>query len=57
MAVKVELPKEILNSALEQAIAIRKRNANAATNSIIKQALEEEISKIQIAKGSLHDIK
>jgi len=49
MAVKVELPKELIKAALDQAHALRMRNAKAATNNIIQQALEAEA--VEIAKA------
>lgn len=42
MALKVELPKELLTSALQQAIQLRERYIKAANNPVIKQAYEQE---------------
>lgn len=57
MAVKVELPKELVKAALEQAASLRARNAKSATNSIIKQAYEEEELQINKAISVLETMK
>lgn len=56
MACRVELPKEIIVAALEQAAGLRARNAKAATNKIIQQALEEELRQITAAKTMVQEI-
>lgn len=57
MAIRVELPKEILNAALEQAITLRARHITAATNAIIKQALEQEQAALIAAKSTIQEVK
>jgi len=56
MAIKIDLPKEILVSALDQAAALRSRNIKAATNPIIKEALEKEHAEILKAKTSIEKL-
>lgn len=56
MATKVELPKEIVRPALEQAAALRARNAKAATNPVIKHALEQEEAAIRAALNTIETI-
>ena len=57
MATRVELPKELIKTALEQAAALRQRNIKATANAIIKQALEEELRQITLAKDTMTDSK
>lgn len=57
MATKVELPRELVKTALEQAASLRVRNAKASTNPIIKQALEEEERHIRNAISTLTETK
>lgn len=57
MATKVELPKDLVRAALEQAKSLRTRNIKAATNALIKQALEEEEKAIVQAIGTLTEVK
>lgn len=45
----VQLPKDLVKPALEQALALRNRNSKAATNPVIKEAFEQEA--IAIAKA------
>lgn len=57
MAVRIELPKEIVRAALEQAAALRARNIKSASNQIIKGALEEEDRQIRLAITTMTEIK
>lgn len=57
MATKVELPKELVKAALEQAKSLRTRNAKAATNNLIRQALQDEEQAIQNAINTLAETK
>lgn len=57
MAVRVELPKELLQVALEAAVSLRRRGATAATNTIIREALEQEAQLLFRAKETLQDVK
>jgi len=57
MATKVELPKELVKVALEQAKSLRTRNIKAATNALIKQALQDEETAIQAAINTLTETK
>lgn len=57
MATRVELPKDIIKAALEQAAGLRSRNKKAATNELIKQALDQEETAIRAALNTLSEIK
>jgi hypothetical protein len=57
MALHIELPKDILTNALDQAVSLRSRQSKAANNSLIKQALEQEIAAITTAKNTIAEIK
>lgn len=57
MATRVELPKELVDGALETKIASVKRAANNATNPIIKDALNKELAALNSAKVTLTEIK
>lgn len=56
MAVKVDLPKELLASALDGAISLRSRNIKAATNPIIREALEKEHADLTKAKANIEKL-
>lgn len=57
MATKVELPKDIVRAALEQAKSLRTRNIKTATNAIIKEALQQEETAIAQAISTLTEVK
>lgn len=57
MPVKVDLPKEIVVYALKQAIQLRSRGITAATNSLIKQALEDERAALVRAADTVTEVK
>lgn len=57
MATRVELPKDLVKTALEQAASLRARNIKAATNALIKTALEDEERQIRAAIGIMTEIK
>lgn len=57
MAIRIELPKELVKDALTQAASLRVRNIKASNNPIIKQALEEEERQIRAAINSFTEIK
>lgn len=57
MATRVELPRELVKNALENAIALRERQIKAATNQIIKDALAQEQAVITAAATQLTEIK
>lgn len=57
MATKVELPKELVQVALVQARGLRERGMKAATNALIKQALDDERLAIHNAIQSLTEVK
>ena len=57
MATKVDLPRDLVRAALEQAKSLRTRNIKSATNPLIKQALLEEEQAIANAIGTLQDTK
>lgn len=56
MALKVELPKQLCIDALTQFLSLKERNARAATNPIIKQALEEECRAVEHAKQTVTEL-
>lgn len=57
MAIRVELPKELVQAALVQAKALRTRNIKSATNALIKQALTDEETAIQNAINTITEVK
>lgn len=57
MAIRVELPKELTQRALEQAAASSKRAANSTKNPVIKQALEQELAAYTTAANTLTETK
>lgn len=57
MAIKVELPKEIVKTLIEQGVSLRNRQIKAATNGIIKEALEKELADLIRASNSLEQMK
>lgn len=57
MAVKVELSKDILKTLIEQGISLRNRQIKAATNALIKSALEEEIKGLTASSNSITEAK
>lgn len=57
MATRVDLPMPIVKAALQQAISLRVRNKNAATNELIRKALEDEITAIQHSVNTVTEVK
>lgn len=57
MAVKVELPLALLKEALRGAIALRNRQSNAASNTLIKKALDDEIAVFTTAMNTATETK
>jgi len=57
MATQVDLPKDLIKAALEQAISLRRRNVTAATNNLIKNALEDEISALRKGIDTMKETK
>lgn len=57
MATKVDLPRDLVKAALEQAKSLRTRNIKSATNPLIKQALEEEERAIANAITTIAETK
>lgn len=57
MATKVELPREMVKVALEQACTLRLRQMKQATNELIKKALDDEERAIRLAINTLADTK
>ena len=57
MAIRIDLPKEIIAQALQAKISTNNRNKNASTNDIIKQALEQENQKIAAAIATISETK
>lgn len=56
MATRVDLHKDLIKTLLEQGIGLRQRQIKAASNPIIKQALDEELSHINRAMLALETI-
>lgn len=57
MAVKVELSKELVKIAMKKHIDSIKRAVTAATNPLIKNALEDELGQITKAMDTMTEIK
>lgn len=57
MAIRVELPKELVIAALAQAKSLRTRGIKTATNALIKQALTDEETALQQAINTIAEIK
>ena len=57
MATRVELPKEIVKIALEQACTLRLRQLKAATNDLIKKALDDEERQIRAGIATITEMK
>jgi hypothetical protein len=57
MATRIELDKVIVKAALEKQLQSSKRARAGATNNLIKQALEDEISQIAKAADTISDTK
>lgn len=57
MATKVELPKDIVKTLIEGGISLRHRQIKQASNNLIKQALDDELSALSKAKDTLSDVK
>jgi hypothetical protein len=53
MAVKIDLPKEILAALIDQGISLRTRQMKQSTNSVIREALEQEAIALARAKQSI----
>lgn len=57
MAVRVELPKELMRRALEKEKASTERAAKATGNPVIKDALQTEANTYNTAITSITEIK
>lgn len=57
MAMRIELPKEMTEAMLEQAQSLRIRQIKAATNNIIKEALQKELDLIAKAINTMQTVK
>lgn len=57
MATRIELPKEIVASAIQKHIASLQRALKEATNPVIKQALEQELQTTIQAKLTISETK
>jgi hypothetical protein len=57
MAIKIELPVELVRRALNKEIQSITRAAKGSDNTIIKQALHEEISQLTKALHTLTESK
>lgn len=57
MATRVELPKEMVQNALDQAIASRKRAIITQPNALIKGILEKELAELATARNTVTDTK
>ena len=57
MATRIELPRELVKAAIENAIGLRERQIKAATNQTIKDALAQEQAALTQASTSLTEVK
>lgn len=57
MATKIDLPKDLIKEAFTAKLASLKRAQTAATNKLIKAALDDELSQITLAIASMTEIK
>lgn len=57
MAIRVELPKELVLAALNQKTASVKRAIGSAVNPVIKDALEKELAAYTTAANTLTEVK
>ena len=57
MAVRLELPKDLVKLAFKSKIDSLKRAQTAATNPLIKSALDDELGQITQALGTMTEIK
>lgn len=57
MAVKIDLPRDAVKIAFKAYTASLKRSINAATNPLIKNALEDELGQITKALDTMTEIK
>lgn len=57
MATKIELPKDVIKIAFKKHIDSCKRASTAATNTLIKNALDDEIGQITKALDTMTEIK
>jgi hypothetical protein len=57
MAIRVDLPQELVRRALNKEIQSITRAAKGSENTIIKQALHEEISQLTKAMHTLSETK
>lgn len=57
MATRIELDRSIVKAALDKHLQSAKRARAAATNELIKRALDDEISQITKASDTLTDTK
>lgn len=57
MAIRIELPKELLTTAIEGSIASLKRANTKEKNQIIKDAREKEIAVLTTALNTTTEIK
>ena len=56
MAVKVELPLEMLRPMFTGRISLLNRQRNLATNAIIQDALAKEIAVLTTAMNTAHEL-
>jgi len=56
MITKVELPQELVKEALRGAINLRNRHINAATNNLIKTALQDELRALTHALNTTEEL-
>lgn len=57
MAVKIDLPKDLVKNCFTVKLASLRRAHKEATNPLIKQALDDELSQITKAIDTMAEIK
>lgn len=57
MATKVELPKDMVKTLIENGMALRQRQIKQATNPLIKTALEDELSALSKSRDTIIEAK
>jgi len=57
MATKIDLPQQMVRDMCNAAISLRERQIKAASNDLIKKALQDEQDALTKAKGALVEVK
>lgn len=57
MATRIDLPKDLVAAAFTQRTQSLQRAANAATNNLVKTALQDELRQLQSALATITEVK